>query len=81
MTTDTEILDWLERQHTLHRSVDVLYVVDGYQVTITYDDEPIRGKEWHGETLRDAFAAAMKEHDTTHGNIDLIAERAAAQKP
>lgn len=74
--SDADILNWLERQHTLHRQVEALYVVDGYQVTITHDSEPIPGKEWHGETLREAYAKAMREWDTTHGNRDLIAERA-----
>ncbi len=81
MNTDAKILDWLERQHTLHRGVDALYVVDGYSVTITYDGEPMPGKEWYGETLREAYAKAMQKHDTTHGNTDLIARAPITQQP
>lgn len=57
MPTDSAILDWLERMHNLHTKVEALYVVDGYAVMLTWDDEPIH--EFHGETLRDAYAAAM----------------------
>lgn len=71
MRTDTEIVDWLERQHTLHRAVEALYVVDGYEVTITHDGNRIAGP-WHGETLRDAYSLAMANWDKTHGNVDLL---------
>lgn len=67
LPSDTQILDWFERQHTLHRAVEVTYVVDGYSVEITYDGTPLPGKAWHGETVRQACAAAMKEWDVTHG--------------
>jgi hypothetical protein len=59
MKTDAEILDWLQSRHTLHRQVEILYTVGGYQVTMTYDGEPMRGLRWHGETLRDACTKAM----------------------
>lgn len=57
MKTDTEIIDWLERMHNLHTQVEALYVVDGYQVSLTWDGEPMY--EFHGETLREAYSAAM----------------------
>lgn len=69
--SDTQIIDWLERQHTLHRTVEVIYVVDGYLVQICYDGTPLKDKEWHGDTLRNAYAAAMQDWDVTHGNVDL----------
>jgi hypothetical protein len=56
--TDADILNWLERSHTLHYSVVALYVVDGYEVTIEHDCDPCSGP-WHGETLRDAYTEAM----------------------
>lgn len=56
---DAEIIDWLEQQSTLHQQVEILYVVDGFQVMLTYDGFPITGKEWRGETLREAFAKAL----------------------
>lgn len=58
--TDADIIEWLERNHTLHRAVEALYVVDGYQVTITHDDHQIAGP-WRGETLREAYVRAMGE--------------------
>jgi len=57
---DAEILDWLEAKHTLHRAVEILYVVDGYEIALTYDGEPLRGMRWKGNTLRDACIIAMK---------------------
>jgi hypothetical protein len=57
--SDAKRLDWLESNHTLHRSVEVLYVVDGYEVQLTHDDSPI-GPCHHGETLRQAIDAAIR---------------------
>lgn len=50
-------LEWLQRQHTLHKAVEFLYVVDGYQLTFTYDSEPV-GDTYHGATIVDAIKAA-----------------------
>lgn len=55
---DSDRLDWFEAQHTLHGGVDVLYVVDGYEVQLTVDDAPI-GPAHKGETLRDAIDKAF----------------------
>lgn len=63
MKTDLEILDWLERCHTLHRQIEILYVVDGYQVMATYDGEPIYRSQWTGATLREACSLAMAEYE------------------
>lgn len=59
--TDTERLDWLERKHTLHDSVAILYVVDGYEVQVSTNDGDTILHEVHGETLRDAIDRAMEE--------------------
>lgn len=56
---DADRLDWIERKHTLHKTVEFLYVVDGYQVQHTHDGCEV-GDAFHGETLRDAIDAAMK---------------------
>lgn len=62
MHTDTEIIDWLERMHNLHTQVEALYVVDGYQVSLTWDGEALH--EFNGDTLREAYSAAMEyEYD------------------
>lgn len=58
MKTDAEILDWLERMHTLHTTVEALYVVDGYRVQILYDEDACF--EFHGDSLRDAYTKAMR---------------------
>lgn len=56
---DMAALDWIEAMHTLHGSVEFLYVVDGYEVSITKDD----GNSWtllgSGPTLRDAIKEAI----------------------
>lgn len=54
--------EWLQRMHTLHRAVEMLYVVDGYQVTICWDGDPI-SPDYHGETLELAIDKAMAEFD------------------
>ena len=55
--SDSRILDWLQDMHNLHTQVEALYVVDGYRVALTWDDEPMH--EFHGESLREAYKAAM----------------------
>jgi hypothetical protein len=55
--TDSEILDWMERNHTLHYSVETTYVVDGYLAQIVRDGNVV--VEHHGETLREAYAGLM----------------------
>jgi hypothetical protein len=59
MATDTERLDWLQKNHTLHRSVEILYVVIGYEVRLLVDDLVVHG-EFEGEDLRHALDNAMK---------------------
>ena len=58
---DAAILDWMERQHTLHRRVEMLYVVDGYEVALMHDDEPhpLGAK---APTLREALQETMRVH-------------------
>lgn len=59
---EVEQIAWLQKANTLHRQVDILYVVDGYQVTVTHDEHPI-SEDFHGETLREAISNAMAGHD------------------
>jgi len=61
LTAEAKRLDWLERHHTLHDSVETLYVVDGYQVQILRDNYLGIGKAFHGATLRAAIDAAMEK--------------------
>lgn len=60
--TDTEMLDYLQRHHTLHKKVDFLYVVDGYEVSVTWDDEPI-SPTYKGSTLRESLEEMMQDGD------------------
>lgn len=53
-------LAWLEKMHTLHYSVEILYVVTGYQITQLRDGEET-GKSAEGETLEDAINIAIAE--------------------
>lgn len=56
------MVEWLQKVNTLHRQVDILYVVDGYEVTITWDDSPI-SEGFHGETVAKAIGKAMNGFD------------------
>jgi len=60
--TDAEMLDYLERHHTLHKKIDFLYVVDGYQATVTWDDEPI-SQAYKGASIREALNELMQSGD------------------
>lgn len=55
-------IDWLQEVNTLHRQVSILYVVDGYEVTVTWDDNPI-SDDFHGETVSEAISNAMAGFD------------------
>ena len=55
-------VDWLQKVNTLHRQVDILYVVDGYEVTVTWDDSPV-SEGFHGETVAEAISKAMAGFD------------------
>lgn len=61
MPSDREIMDWIEKCHGLHTSVETTYVVDGYQVEILRDYQTVIAGPWHGATLREACAKAMSE--------------------
>lgn len=64
----TALLQWLEDNLTLHKGVELLYVVDGYEVTLT-DTTPGRPSEvvYHGTTLCEALTKAA--HSTRDGAI------------
>ena len=58
MFTGDVIIEWLEHVHTLHCAVESLYVVDGYEVSITWDGAPVH--TFHAETLKEAYIRAME---------------------
>ena len=59
-----DAIKWLEDNHTLHTSVEILYVVDGYEVTVMHEDgvTPI-SKTYHGDTLLTAIDRARSAND------------------
>ena len=61
---DAIAIKWLEDNHTLHTSVEILYVVDGYEVTVMHEDgvTPI-SKTYHGDTLLSAIDQARSAND------------------
>lgn len=56
MNDDSRRLDWLELVNCLHVNVELLYVVDGYELTVYGED---RESLFKGPTLRDAIDKAM----------------------
>ena len=57
---DASRLKWLEDQNTLHQRVDILYVVDGYEVQVMHEDGVTElSEKHHGATLGEAIDAAM----------------------
>lgn len=55
-------LGWIQKANTLHRQVEILYVVDGYTVTVTWDGYPI-SEDFHGETILQAISNARVGFD------------------
>jgi hypothetical protein len=61
LAADARRLDWIEAQLTLHSDVEMLYVVDGYEVQhIVQGDGAIVTTCAHGEDLRAAIDAAIQ---------------------
>lgn len=58
--TASEALCWLEDKHTLHKSVQILYVVDGYEIHMMENDEQHVVAVFHGHTLLEAITKAAK---------------------
>lgn len=58
---DAARLKWLEDNHTLHKSVEILYVVDGYQVTLLHEDGITElSPRYEGHDLASAIDTAME---------------------
>jgi hypothetical protein len=56
--TDAEMLNYMERHQTLHKQVELTYVVDGYMSDVTWDGVPM-GKTYKADTYRGAIEALM----------------------
>ena len=58
--TDDARFAWLEEHSTLHKRVEILYVVDGYEVQIWGEDGvTMLSPSYWGATLRAAIDSAM----------------------
>lgn len=53
-------IEWLQSMHTLHGTVEILYVVDGYQIQRTYDDVEI-GVPIKANTLAECIDIAVEK--------------------
>jgi hypothetical protein len=60
--TDTQMLDYMERHQTLHKQVEIIYVVDGYWAQVTWDEVPL-SPTYKAETYRGALDALMQGGD------------------
>lgn len=65
--TDSERLDWYQAQHTLHKSLEVLYVVDGYELSLMAEDGETVLATYKGESLRGAIDQAMRSAQSEAG--------------
>lgn len=61
--TDTEMLNFIAQNTTLHRQVELLYVVDGHEACVNHDDHPL-SPVYKGATVRDALCAQMVGAET-----------------
>lgn len=53
-------IEWLESMHTLHGAVEILYVVDGFQIQRTFNSSDV-GDPSKAETLIQAIDMAIAE--------------------
>ena len=55
-------IKWLEDNSALHKMVEILYVVDGYEVTVMHEDGVTElSARFRGATLGEAIDAALSE--------------------
>jgi hypothetical protein len=64
---DAERLDWIEARLTLHSDVEMLYVVDGYEVQHVINDGATVMASGHGDHLRAAIDRAIEAAGRTEG--------------
>ena len=60
---EDQLLSWIEEHSTLHTSVEILYVVDGYEVSVT-NDNPRSALHTHlgpfwGASVKEALTNAL----------------------
>jgi hypothetical protein len=78
--TSAQLIDFLERHHTLHKKIEITYVVTGYETTLTYDERPI-SLTYHGETLRAALIKMVEAGDKLERTPEELAKAELGQEP
>lgn len=61
---DKARLDWYENNSTLHKEIEILYLVDCYEVTLINDRNGTQ-QSYRGDSLRTAISNAMKQDSIT----------------
>lgn len=56
---DAKRLAWYESKHTLHNSLELLYVVDGYELSVMEQDSQHLVATYWGKTLAECIDNAM----------------------
>jgi hypothetical protein len=56
------MLDYMERHQTLHKQVELTYVVDGYMADVTWDGVPL-SETFRAGTYRGALEELMLNGD------------------
>lgn len=54
-------IDWIQQVLSLHQMIDILYVVDGYELRISFTDGR-DDREYIGSTLRLVLDFAMEDY-------------------
>lgn len=70
-----EKLRWLADVNTLHRQVDILYVVDRYSSVVRWDENDI-SPEFHGATVSEAIERAMEGFNLDAAPVYMAAQSA-----
>lgn len=66
----TDPIAWLQASTTLHRQVEISYVVDGYEVEITRDGVPIGPANCcRADTVLEALQLAAAKYDPQTGQF------------
>lgn len=60
--TDAEMLDYIQRHHTLHKDLEFTYTADGYIAEVTWDCHSL-SETFKADTLRGALDALMMGGD------------------
>lgn len=66
---DDPLMEWLEKHSTLHTRVEILYVVDGYEVSVWHEDGVTRlSPIFRGASLTEAIDKAIAAESSAASN-------------